>query len=244
MRIISKFKDYYDVVAGQGIDMTRVFLRETQELKGTFPFPGWEDRHSWRRISQYPKIDHAVYHSPYSRGGTQSYELGYIYVLFAGKLYGGLALKDKRSGPKFNEITYYWDVDSWQAKADEINFIGRNKLFYNKNSETEAEECLRLVAIKGDEVLSSWAIGNKISIAVACEFYSKDREDYYKINPCLKDLNFQKVLDPFTAYQELEMWVGGVIGQNPEPDEVSDSVKIQQHGFDKWSFRKHKLDNK
>jgi hypothetical protein len=59
----------------------------------------------------------------------------------------------------------------------------------------------------------------------------------------LKDIEFQRVLDPFTAYQELDQWISGVLGQNPEPDEVSDKVKIQQHGFDSWSFRKHKLDN-
>jgi hypothetical protein len=56
-------------------------------------------------------------------------------------------------------------------------------------------------------------------------------------------MEFQKVLDPFTAYQELEMWISGVLGQNPQPLEVSDEVKIQQHGFNEWSFRKHKLDN-
>jgi hypothetical protein len=51
MRIISKFKDYYDIVAGQGVDLTRVFTRSTTEFKGNFPLPEWDQKRAWRRES-------------------------------------------------------------------------------------------------------------------------------------------------------------------------------------------------
>lgn len=41
------------------------------------------------------------------------------------------------------------------------------------------------------------------------------------------------------------MWVGGILPQSKEVQDVPDKYKIEQHGFDpQWSFRKHKLDNK
>ena len=248
MRIISKFKDYYDVVAGQGVDLTKVFTRNTTEFKGNFPLPEWDQKRTWKLESNvlYPKISERVYHTKHWRGGTQTHDIEYIYVLFAGKLYGGIVLKNMECGlGTYGKISYYWDAESWLAKAAEIGYTGESKAYYGKNKSTEMDEILRLLTVKGDEVLSDWAIANKISVAVACGFFhTRERGEWFVVDANLKDLSFQKVLDPFTAYQELEMWIGGVIGQNPEPDEVSDAVKIQQHGFDKWSFRKHKLDNK
>jgi hypothetical protein len=59
------------------------------------------------------------------------------------------------------------------------------------------------------------------------------------INPILKDYEFYKIIDTFTAFQEISMFLGGVLGRGEkEIIEVDDKYKIKQHGFDKWSFRK------
>jgi len=57
-------------------------------------------------------------------------------------------------------------------------------------------------------------------------------------NPMLKTMDFQTVVDPYTAFQEIEMYVTGVI-QHPDPVilEVSDCQRAQQHGFNEQSFR-------
>jgi hypothetical protein len=59
------------------------------------------------------------------------------------------------------------------------------------------------------------------------------------INPVLNDFEFIKVIDPVTAYQEISMWIGGVL---PKSDNaminITDEDRIKQHGFDKRSFRK------
>lgn len=58
-------------------------------------------------------------------------------------------------------------------------------------------------------------------------------------NPCLKNFQFQKVLDPVTAFQTLEQYLYGVLGgTEKEVINISDKDRIQQHGFDKHSFRK------
>lgn len=58
--------------------------------------------------------------------------------------------------------------------------------------------------------------------------------------PVLKDLQFQRIKDPYTTYQEIAMYLSGVLGQSKEPPvTLSDKSKIVKHGFDpKRSFRK------
>lgn len=61
------------------------------------------------------------------------------------------------------------------------------------------------------------------------------------INPCLKDLGFYKAVDPYTACQEIQMFISGVLGNNGKDIiDISDTSKIAKHGFDKMSFRKKK----
>lgn len=58
-------------------------------------------------------------------------------------------------------------------------------------------------------------------------------------NQCLADMEFYCVTDPFTAFQELSMYISGVMGgRSPRTVEISNNDRIAKHGFDKWSFRK------
>jgi hypothetical protein len=61
--------------------------------------------------------------------------------------------------------------------------------------------------------------------------------------PNLKDAQFAKVFDPYMAFQEIALWVGGILSgtENPIVQITDDLVKIEKHGFDKkLSFRKAK----
>jgi hypothetical protein len=93
------------------------------------------------------------------------------------------------------------------------------------------------------DMLRDWMIANKISILVEEEQtanYSHD-EDCFEVNPfTLKRLGFAKALDPYTAFQELSMWIGGVLGgTSPEIVTIKDDkTLIEGHGFDnRFSFR-------
>lgn len=60
-------------------------------------------------------------------------------------------------------------------------------------------------------------------------------------NACLKDYEFQRVMDPYTAFQELQMWVGSQARPERPIIETSDETRLEAHGFDKkYSFRKGK----
>lgn len=64
------------------------------------------------------------------------------------------------------------------------------------------------------------------------------RECEVTLTPVLADSQFCKVKDPFSAFQEISMYLGGVIPrQAPELVLISDKDRIAQHGFDKDSFR-------
>ena len=58
------------------------------------------------------------------------------------------------------------------------------------------------------------------------------------VNPCLRDLEFQRVVDPFTAHQELSQYLSGVLTNNNEPPQLTDQkVKRDKAGFDNNSFK-------
>jgi hypothetical protein len=66
------------------------------------------------------------------------------------------------------------------------------------------------------------------------------------INPCLKNLQFQKVVDSYQAFQTIEQFLFGVLIAPDKPTlNISNEDKIIKHGFDtKWSFRKESTSNK
>lgn len=88
--------------------------------------------------------------------------------------------------------------------------------------------------------IRKYMIMNKISILVEDKPQYIGQEPYFRINPVgLKQMGFAKALDPYSAFQNLSMWIGGVLGgTSPETVEITnDQVLIANHGYDKYSFR-------
>lgn len=66
---------------------------------------------------------------------------------------------------------------------------------------------------------------------------SQANETILDTGPLLKDYNFQSVMDPYTAYQELVMWIGN-LATNEYPPQITDNIVMRdKKGFDKWSFK-------
>ena len=58
------------------------------------------------------------------------------------------------------------------------------------------------------------------------------------INPMLKPFGFQSIVDPFTAFQELSMYVSGVLGSTGvDMIQVSDEDMKYKKGFHDMSFK-------
>lgn len=70
--------------------------------------------------------------------------------------------------------------------------------------------------------------------------YHKREWDYIIEIPCLKDIDFHLIKDANQCYQDIEMWLSANTHKDI-PQEVSNDVRVQQHGFDlKQSFRTRK----
>lgn len=54
----------------------------------------------------------------------------------------------------------------------------------------------------------------------------------------LKDFEFYRVFDPFTAYQEIAMFMSRFARPIREAPKIDDEIMSEIKGFDKWSFRK------
>lgn len=257
MRIISKFKDYYDSAMGHGVDRTKVFTRMTELVE--YPNHG--------KLGDYPRI-----HGYQTCGPSlKSFDISSFIVLFAGKPYFGIRFyfsgEVKIEGHKWpvqqTNTHYCYDNETFLDVCKKYGFDPDylKTQYYRQKELVEMSEFFN-PTLDWITKLQEFALNSKVSIAVLANDrgvgrktlptvptqmgtlgkidlpINKDANTHYVLNPCLKDIQFYQVLDAFTAYQELEMWVGGILSNNPEIQPVPDKFKIQQHGYDEYSFRK------
>jgi hypothetical protein len=158
-----------------------------------------------------------------------------VAVVFCQKVYRGALV----GGVKNDEGI--WSADKMRAWAAQ-----------EKNREVVVETRWRdekmtleqyFTPFETSKALRDYMIANKVSILVEGwnKDYWRDNEHCFDVNPyTLKQLGFAKALDPYSAFQELSMWIGGVLGgTSPETVKiVDDKVLIENHGFDnRFSFR-------
>ena len=115
MLILSKYKDYYDGVAGStGIDKTIVYNRElieVEEKKIIYPF---KNADFWRKTKDNPFINLNNFH--FNKESKKKYEhYSYFIIGFCGKIYIGWKLYWERKRSDFSDpelitlITYDFD---------------------------------------------------------------------------------------------------------------------------------------
>jgi hypothetical protein len=93
--------------------------------------------------------------------------------------------------------------------------------------------------VTGDSSKDLMDFHHKVEVPIVMLSVGNGRNPALTFNPVLKDVQFFRIVDNFTAYQELAMFVSGVLGgKSPKTIEVSNDIKIAKRGFDKWSFRK------
>src|ERR1035437_121426 len=239
MLIISRKKDYYDgVVGSMGVDKTIVYDRVTTILEESEKFPKeFQPNKSWSRR----KENHFINLSHFSNYPKTKYlENASFIVGFCGKLYIGWKLycefnvSDMISPLLVTEITYDFEYVKKHVKTTTWGSSNLNDdVEYVKNY--NAIEVFR--TLKTPIFIYDYDY-NRTSINV----YRKRSKCVFIINPNLSEYEFYTVFDSFQAFQEVQMFMGGVLGKG-EKDivEVADKYKIEQHGFDyKYSFRKDK----
>ena len=158
-----------------------------------------------------------------------------VAVVFCGTVYRGVLVRDGWSA-KWEGIWTTSKVKEWANKFKDATVELRSDW---RDRRKNMDEYFN--SFPASEKLRNYMIMSKSSILVEEEPEHHGEEPVFRVNPVgLKQLGFAKALDPYSAYQELSMWIGGVLGgTSPEIVTIKDDkVLIENHGFDKvTSFR-------
>lgn len=223
MRIISKFKDFYDGGAAFGIDQERVYVRETC-------------------LIDEPTIRH----------------IGYNIIGFCGKLYAFNSelpyYPDGNYDYNPKELTLFGDeLIDYKFKEDKVpDGQFATKIIYKKvkcdwdkpkpkwyKTTTRNQYIEEIKKAENNKELLGLFVKYKTPIFWYGFGYTYSRVGNILINPNLKMLGFQKVMDTVTAFQELEMFMGSVLVQDSYAKQPvgNDEVIGTSKGFDRYSFR-------
>ena len=221
MLILSKFHDY-DCISKNGIDKTIVYKRKESEV--------YEDL----------TIKNMTVAKVKSRTNFLQYEkrVEKFLVLFCGKSYVGFICKEESEFSYYNDtkniITYDFD------KAQEYYRFYKRIKWIGQHPDNLKEEDKQYWLENNNKIVdSNIFIDHKSPIMIV-----RNHQPLI-LNPCLSNYNFQSCVDPFTAFQEIQMYISGVLGSQKEiaPLVVDEKTKVASKGFDKWSFRKMKKEN-
>lgn len=226
MKIKSKFKDYYDHIQqfGQGDDVLYVRNAEVYCFPDRPSLPGW-----YRVERDNDGIDRMV--EPYKMKSPIT-NVGYnlFTVYFCGKEYYGL--KVEQASDRHGNIIpeqFFYDADKYKHYFEKTNPDPSYRDYYGFKSRVA-------YLISNGRVNNMNQILGRPVIMVKYDWYNGLYNIY---NPRLYEVEFQKAVDPYTAFMELDMFISGVLGKTGgEMVTISDKDKIDKHGFDaKYGFR-------
>ena len=232
MRIISNFKDYYDVVLSHGQDVSTTFIRKTKEYDNKST-----EVKLLKSILYTDDLDEIVVDN--SRYFNSDYNLsvnsGNI-LFFCGKIYPFTTIYHTIDYKQ--TLSYHYDFNSVDKyiiahgnKKTREEWGKNSKLFKYFRHYFSKDKLNKLFNIKLD---NNKLIKLHHELGSPYFLYNKT----LTINPVLKEIEFYKTLDVYSTYQEIDMFLTGILGDSePKIIEVSDTIKKEKHGFDKWSFK-------
>jgi len=228
MRIISKFHDYYDSVQGYGTDDI-LYIRKTEYIKDVKLYEHFKD------ILKCVVVINAS--REYNSYDINVPEIGLI--VFCAKIYPYMIchINENKKHVVYSTDEFYKLIDPKDKKALK-HFEDKN--YWRDNTRRWLDE---FFSYSGKDYKECMELHFKYKTPIIRVSNQLTNKHTTKKDPALKNLKFFKVLDTYTCFQELSMFVGGVMGGKcPPMVEISDEVRLAKHGFNKWSFRKQKGD--
>lgn len=250
MHIISKFHDYYDTALGLGVDKTLIYKR-VDEPGDFIDLPRWH--------YDVKEEKHSVGYNPSDVVTIRSWV---IPLIFCGQLHLRALADVTYRNPKFcpGSFAPTTVTDRFTGPSRKA-VLARIRAEHRLNEKTEEKPRYSRwynpqEGVSFKEVVSTrdWI---PTHIREGCPVFlirnltheeQRERKSRwgqtdvtYRIqrNPSLKELGFYQVKQPFEAFQELSMFLGGVMGTGDRPMvQLTDKEVHAKHGFDKWSFRK------
>ena len=238
MLILSKFHDYYDTAMGAGIDKTIVFNRSEEEINIS---------HDKTRFNFIDINVQRIYESAYERYGYMNKTYPDVYyepfiIGFCGKTYVGYRVDTYTNNPN---ICTGPEKTSKYLYGDEAHKFVLSKYNHKKNKEVRHYVNDLFTKYHNKKNYSDIFIDNKIPMFVLDDIrisgWLNDAKAYATtivLNPMLKNYSFVKMFDPYTAFQEIQMYISGVLGTGgKELIQIEEKYRQAQAGMDKTSFR-------
>lgn len=253
MKIISKFKDYYDGALSLGIDSNLIYMRKT-ELVSFDSLDGYDsfirdkpDTFELQRIN----IDRENYYSEHHYINFKELVIG-----FCGKLYPAFEFETVIDKQQNNSSVFYKaeEIDLFfselEAKHKNLFYAGEYNYRIKRPSIEELNVYLKSKVF--DREYYNWF--QKVNCPVFKFSSDPDQQTIHFVkiisykkskifiqkNPNLRELEFYRIKDTYTVFQSIGQFLGGVL-TNTEVSEstLNDKQKVHQHGFDeKYGFRK------
>lgn len=237
MRIIGGH-DYYDGAMAYGRDEAIVFVRHGREVDRKLvpiaaPAPHFRLRmRKSRRWNSLP-IERTGPNNcfRYVPNNHETWDVQALSVVFCGRLYRAIRIIETFDGRETRR--HFWRQSEFTEWLDEHGVV--TDFDWGKRG-------VPLSYLVGpqpplDKVATEWVSANSIVTAIALP--APGETAWHMNSSGLKDIEFYRVFDPWSAWQEISMFVGGVLpAQGREMVTISDKVRLEKHGFDRVrSFR-------
>ena len=233
MYIQRNFYDFYDSAIGVGgIDKTCIYDRKMEfnliEID----------------VGKSRKTDFICeYTLPKKLNDKKLWVFSEVVIGFAGKIYPCCRAE---CGEVFS---HFYDINSWakflKSKGEDIFSIKRKN--NNRSRYLWDEKLIEETGLKKFFDINEWKWTEKFFLEYKTPIFAivsdkiryKNEKCNIIINPCLKDFDFMKIIDPFTAFQEIYMFLSGILVKKEKPiPEMDDETMRDAKGFDKWSFKR------
>lgn len=227
MKIIDgqKRHDYYDIGLGLGHDDSIIYIREPKDIE----YSNWK----------LPNV---------------KYRFETIHVGFCGKIYPAILFNATHNEKPIIGICYNIEevdkfVHTYLNKRDVEQYDAPEKNKYRARY-FFTPEYYRPYWGRKAFVTSFEKMNEARENSHYTKIFKEHNTPIFVVNPpknkihincLLKPWEFYRVFDPYSAFQEISMYVGGVLlASTPNIPTVSDEIRAESHGFDKFSFRKEK----
>lgn len=214
MRIISDKKDYYDCIQAHGQDRTLVYLRKPEEVyleRGEWPFP-----------------------SLYTPWWFSDTDITQHIIGFCGKIYPMLEICGAIRKKCFTIAEIDAFVEKYATRSQKDGY--RNKGHWWRYGGKRRSDFVKFFedCKKKKESYSEMFLEKHCPVFVATSSAKNIKIVY---NALLSEYEFFRVFDPYTAFQEIAMFMGSMAMPEKDMPVIPDELKIHSRGFTDQSFR-------
>jgi hypothetical protein len=240
-------RDYYDRILAFGRDEALFFDRsqfakaryvtgkEAGFIKGPPGSLDFKGEMSWRKYAGLTINNREYNYTPYV-------------VWFAGERFAGVRLEIRENTWHLRpaeEPQWFWGREAFVAHLKALHEENFNAAWDQDAIVQEASlnRLFEYVPVKAD---IDWMVSKRVAIAISSDhyyhgeqYYGSTEAGWYLNSDGLSAMGFAKALEPYSAFQKLSQWIGGVLsGVNKPMVKITDEkVILKKHGFDKRSFK-------